>query len=70
MATRIAAREPDRWPGKAGLIAHARELAETVPRLAGIDLLIETEGRPAEHAAELIRAEMRLRGLLPPRPGQ
>jgi chloramphenicol 3-O-phosphotransferase len=70
VATRIAAREPDRWPGKAGLIAHARGLAETVPRLAGIDLRIETEECAAETTAELIQAEMRLRGLLTARPDE
>lgn len=56
VAQRIAEREPDRWPGKAALIAHARALAQTSPQLPGIDLVISTEGRDAVDAAiELAR---------------
>lgn len=55
VAARIEAREPDRWPGKANLIAHARSLAVSMPRdLAGVDAHIRTEGRTAvDVAAEL-----------------
>jgi hypothetical protein len=63
LAERVAEREPDAWPGKAGLIAHARELALVIPNLANIDLLIDTEHRGAEQVAAQIYDEMRSRGL-------
>lgn len=54
VATRIADREPDAWPGKASLIAHARVLAESIPSIAGIDVVICTEGRsPVDVAGEI-----------------
>ena len=66
VATRIDAREPDHWPGKAPLIERARRLASSTARLAGIDLVIETEERVAEavrgkHPAEIRRAVRPLR---------
>lgn len=59
LAARLDRREPDRWPGKQGLIAHARRLALTAPLLAGIDLTIETDGRDAQDVACEARAAMR-----------
>jgi hypothetical protein len=54
VATRIAEREPDAWPGKAPLISHARVLAESIPSIAGIDTVICTEDRsPVEVAGEI-----------------
>lgn len=64
LAARLQAREPDGWPGKAALVAHARELADAVPALAGIDLLLDTEGRDAGDVARAVLAAMRERGLL------
>jgi chloramphenicol 3-O-phosphotransferase len=61
---RLDRREPDRWPGKLALIEHARELAGTVPLIAGADLLIATDGREAEDVARQIYEEMRIAGLL------
>jgi hypothetical protein len=56
VAARIDAREPDRWPGKANLIAHARELAVSMPReLEGVDARIETGGRTAVDVAVEVR---------------
>lgn len=56
VAARIDAREPDRWPGKANLIARARELAVSMPReLEGIDARIETDERTAVDVAAEIR---------------
>jgi len=64
IAKRLHRREPDDWPGKAGLIAHARELAKSIPRLPNIDLCIDTRGREAtDVAAELLR-EMCARRLI------
>jgi chloramphenicol 3-O-phosphotransferase len=54
VASRIADREPDTWPGKEPLIAHARNLARSIPALAGIDVVVSTDGRSAvEVAAEV-----------------
>ncbi len=64
VAARIGDREPDRWPGKASLIAHARDLARTVPELGAIDLRINTEDRRPEDVAGEVYEEMRSRGLI------
>jgi len=57
VASRIAQREPDRWPGKRRLIAHARKLALTVPQIQPVDLGIQTDHRePDEVAAEIEHA--------------
>jgi gluconate kinase len=67
VAARIDDREPDRWPGKARLIAHSRELATATTKLDGIDVIIETEDRSPEDVAAQIEAEMANRGLIPTR---
>lgn len=54
-AARIAAREPDAWPGKQRLIDHARILAASMPVLDGIDLIIDTDTRVAQHVAHEVR---------------
>jgi broad-specificity NMP kinase len=64
LAERLHGREPDRWPGKPGLIVHARRLSEIVPALEGIDLALETEGRDAEDVARDVLAAMGERALL------
>jgi hypothetical protein len=56
VAARVAAREPDDWPGKPWLVAHAAEVAEEIPRLAGIDAVISSENRRPEQIAEEILA--------------
>lgn len=63
-AARVEAREPDRWPGKAGLVAHAAELALALDALPGIDARISTADRSAVDVAGEIVALMRERGLL------
>jgi predicted kinase len=63
LAERLQRREPDEWPGKQPLIAHARALASAIPRLAGIDRVIDTSGRKAEQVALEVYAQMRLGGL-------
>lgn len=66
VASRIDAREPDRWPGKQPLIARARKLSSSVPGLAGIDLIIETDCRDAaDVAAEIFEVMRRLQMLTP-----
>lgn len=65
-AERVAAREPDDWPGKPGLVAHARELAVSLPRLARIDSIIDTSDAPTrEDLAIRLRSLMREHGLVP-----
>jgi predicted kinase len=56
LASRITEREPPSWSGLPGLIAHARELAETTVSLSGVDLVLGTEGVSAEQVASRIRA--------------
>lgn len=54
-AQRVAEREPDSWPGKAALVEHSRELAETIPALPGIDAVLRTDGtQVSEVAAEVL----------------
>lgn len=60
-AQRVADREPDSWPGKPALVEHARELAEAIPRLPGIDLVLSTGGREADDVAAEAQAVMRQR---------
>jgi chloramphenicol 3-O-phosphotransferase len=64
IAERLDRREPDRWPGKAPLIAHARELAVSIPALDGIDVSIDTAGQEPEEVAALVQEELRARGML------
>lgn len=64
VAARIARREPDSWPGKAALIAHARQLARSIPAIEGLELVIDTEGRDAAAVAGEVRDALRVRGLL------
>ena len=56
-AARVLAREPERWAGRSALAAHARVLAEVIPVLPGVDLVLDTDGRSAEAVAgELFEA--------------
>ena len=60
----MAAREPDRWPGKQRLIAHARSLADVIPTLEGVELVLDTEGRDAEAVAAEVYRAMESAGLI------
>jgi chloramphenicol 3-O-phosphotransferase len=64
LAARLQDREPDRWPGKAGLIAHAHVLASVAPALAGIDITIDTDGAAPDAVAHRLLSAMRDSGLL------
>jgi chloramphenicol 3-O-phosphotransferase len=55
VAGRIADREPEAWPGKQRLTAHARELAMAIPAIAGIDVVVDTDGRSAVEVAAQVR---------------
>jgi hypothetical protein len=65
VASRIADREPDTWPGKAALIAHARKLARSIPKIAGIDAVFNTDGRAAVEVAAQVHGLLRDHRLLP-----
>jgi hypothetical protein len=65
---RIEAREPDSWPGKRRLMAHAFRLAEVVPGLPGIDLHLATDTCSAEEAAAQLADALAELGMLQTRP--
>ena len=59
---RIVAREPEGWSGLERLVASARELAETMASLRGVDLVIDTERQTlATATASVKRALLRRR---------
>jgi len=62
-AARVLAREPERWAGRDALAAHARELADAIPRLPGIDLVLDTDDRDEEEVAAELREAVAARGL-------
>jgi chloramphenicol 3-O-phosphotransferase len=62
-AARIDAREPDAWPGKPGLIEHARHLAVSMGNLEGIDIRIDTDRQEAGDIATELREALRPHGL-------
>jgi shikimate kinase len=53
-AARVEEREPDDWPDKQWLVEHSRELADTIPHFAGIDVTVSTDRR----AAAVVAAEV------------
>ncbi len=56
-AARVLEREPERWAGRSALAAHARVLADVIPALAGVDVVLSNDGRSADDvAAELYEA--------------
>lgn len=72
-AERVAAREPDSWPGKGALVDHARVLAQQIPAIPGVDVVISTVNRAATDVAAEIRQALLDCGILPhplPHPGR
>jgi chloramphenicol 3-O-phosphotransferase len=65
LAERLAAREPDGWPGKGRLIEHARQISGIAPGLAGVELRIQTAERDPEEIARELLAAIRSEGLAP-----
>ena len=55
IAARLAAREPDLWPGKQPLIAHARRLAIDMLSLEGIDIRCNSNGQDVTDVARGLR---------------
>jgi cytidylate kinase len=58
LVERLIEREPATWSGLADLIEHTQVLAETMPTLRGVDLVVSTEGERPEEAAARIRAAL------------
>jgi ribose 1,5-bisphosphokinase PhnN len=56
LAERIVAREPSSWSGLPALVVHAREVAESMPDLISVDLVLTTDDQRAEDVAARLRA--------------
>src|SRR3954452_1599148 len=56
LAERIVQPQPASWSGVPGLVAYAQDLAETMPALHGIHLVVSTEHERPEVVAARIRA--------------
>lgn len=54
LAERLDAREPVSWPGRQRLIEHARELADRVAAIEGVDLVIDTDSLDRDETVEEI----------------
>jgi hypothetical protein len=65
VAARIETREPDSWPSKGALIDHARDLADTVPEIDGIDLVIDTDAEDRDAVVDQTLDALRAHALLP-----
>lgn len=64
VAGRVAEREPDAWPGKRPLVEHAQKLADQIPSIPGIDVLIPTNDREATEVAVEVRQLLSAKGML------
>lgn len=64
IASRVERREPDSWPGKLRLVAHACQLAQRMRALERVDAVIGTEGGDAFKVARQVLAQMRQRSVL------
>jgi adenylate kinase family enzyme len=61
---RILAREPASWDGRERLAAHAAALAQRIPALRGIDVVIDAEDERPEDVAAALEAAADRAGLL------
>jgi hypothetical protein len=64
-AGRVLDREPESWAGRQALADHARDLAEVIPRLPGVDVVLDTGGGGPEDVARALRTELARRGMIP-----
>lgn len=64
VASRIRAREPDSWPGKAELVTHAMRLAKVIPSIPGIDAVVPSVARTGPELALELRQLLDTRGIL------
>ena len=58
LVARIVEREPASWSGLSALVEHAQALARSMPGLAGVDLVLSTDGQRPEAVAGRIRAAL------------
>jgi hypothetical protein len=58
LVERIIEREPASWSGLPALVEHAQALARGMAGLAGVDLVLGTDGPHPEEVAERIRAAL------------
>jgi len=56
LVRRLVEREPEGWSGLPDLLAHTQRLAVSMPALAGVDLVLSSEGERPRILAERIRA--------------
>ncbi len=56
LRARIVARDPPGWSGLPDQLRASRELAASMPSLAGVDVVLSTEGREAEDVAGELRS--------------
>jgi hypothetical protein len=63
VAARVLAREPEHWSGRQALADHARRLAEVIPALDGVDVVLAGDDRAPLELAHALRAELARRGL-------
>ena len=66
LEARLDEREPLWWPGKQPLIERARGMAERVPALPGIDLLIDTESVDRDEAVAQVIGALAAAEMYPP----
>jgi hypothetical protein len=66
LAERLDAREPVSWPGRQPLIEHARELADRVPAIEGIDLVLDTDSVDREVVVTEILGALEAAGMYAP----
>jgi RNase adaptor protein for sRNA GlmZ degradation len=55
LVERIIDRKPESWSGLTQLVAHAQQLAASMPALRDIDLVLDTEHQRPEALAQLVR---------------
>jgi selenophosphate synthetase-related protein len=63
VADRLQDREPDTWPGKRALIAHARQLAASMAALDGVDIRVSRESRTPNDVAREVRDALQKFGI-------
>jgi hypothetical protein len=63
-ARRVAEREPDSWRGKLPLVEHARKLAEDIPSVPGIDVVLPTAERQAAEVATDVKNLLSAKAIL------
>jgi len=69
LVRRLVERGPDGWSRLPNLLAHTQRLAVSMPALAGVDLVLSTEGQRPQILAERIRTACPVKLTAGRRPG-